>query len=64
VTTLVGAATAGLDVQGTGTWALADAIARIRDADPAQLGLVLDIVEALARRTGRPAAEAWRRGRR
>ena len=64
VATLASAATAGLDAEGTATWALADAIARIREADPAQLGLVLDIVDALARRAGRPAGEASRRSRR
>jgi GAF domain-containing protein len=61
---LAGAATAALDDEGGQTWALADAIARIRDSDPDQLGLVLDIVDALARRSGRPAADAWRRSRR
>ena len=64
VAALASAATAGLDDEGSQTWALADAIARIRDSDPGQLGLVLDIVDALARRSGRPAADAWRRGRR
>jgi GAF domain-containing protein len=64
VAALASAATVGLDAEGTDTWALADAIARIRDADPEQLGLVLDIVDALGRRAGRPAADAWRRGRR
>lgn len=61
---LASAATVGLDAGGSDTWAVADAIARIRDADPAQVGLVIEIVDALARRSGRPAAEGWRRGRR
>jgi GAF domain-containing protein len=54
VAMLASAATAGLDPEGSRTWALADAVARIRDADPAQLELVLDILEALAVRGGRP----------
>jgi GAF domain-containing protein len=58
------AALAGLDDEGSQAWALADAIARIRESDPGQLGLVLDIVDALGRRSGRPAADAWRRSRR
>ncbi len=39
-----------------GTWRLADAIARVRTASPDQLGLVVDILEALARRSGRSPA--------
>jgi len=61
---LASAATAGLDDEGSQTWAMADAIARIRGSDPGQLALVLDIVDALGRRSGRPAADAWRRSRR
>jgi GAF domain-containing protein len=56
---LVGAATSGLD-DDTETWALVDAIARVRDADPAQLALVRDILEALARRATRPPAGRYR----
>lgn len=39
-----------------GTWQLADAVARARAASPEQLALVVDILEALARRAGRPAS--------
>lgn len=34
-------------------WALADAVARVRTADPAQLELVTEILEALGRQAGR-----------
>jgi len=34
-------------------WALADAVARVRSADPAQLELVADILDALGRHAGR-----------
>jgi GAF domain-containing protein len=34
-------------------WALADVIARVRTADPGQLELVIDILDALDRQTGR-----------
>lgn len=36
-----------------GTWRLADAVARVRKAAPDQLALVVDILEALARRSAR-----------
>ncbi len=45
---------------GASVWRLADAIARVRDADPAQLGLVTEILEALARRAERPAGGRYR----
>jgi hypothetical protein len=56
---LVGTVVAGLDDED-GTWALVEAIARVRDADPAQLALVRDILEALARRASRPSAGRYR----
>jgi GAF domain-containing protein len=56
---LVSAATANLEDE-SGWWALVDAIARVRDADPTQFGLVRDILEALARRSERPAAGRFR----
>jgi GAF domain-containing protein len=43
-------------------WALADAVARARHADPAQVDLVLEILEALARRAARPVTPAGRSG--
>ncbi|MBI2777014.1 MAG: GAF domain-containing protein [Chloroflexi bacterium] len=49
---------------GSETWALADLVARVRDADPSQVGLVRDILEALARRADRPAAGRFRGVRR
>jgi GAF domain-containing protein len=42
------------DSVGPGTWQLADAVARARGAAPEQLALVVEILEALARRSGRP----------
>jgi GAF domain-containing protein len=38
-----------------GTWALADAVAKVRGAAPEQLALVVEILEALARRAGGPS---------
>lgn len=61
---IVSAAAAHLDEDGGETWALADAIAKVRDADPAQLGLVRDILEALARRAAPPAGGRYRGTRR
>jgi len=61
---VVTAATAGLDDDGSETWALADTIARIRDTDPAQLALVRDILDALFRRSERAAAGRFGRPRR
>jgi GAF domain-containing protein len=39
-----------------GTWQLTDAVSRARAASPEQLALVVDILEALARRAARPAS--------
>ncbi|HEX5591550.1 MAG TPA: GAF domain-containing protein [Candidatus Limnocylindrales bacterium] len=61
---LVAAAVEGLDDDGAETWALADAIVRIRAADPGQLALVRDILDAVARRAERPAGGRFRPGRR
>jgi len=60
---LVSAATSELSASDP-TWALADAISRIRDADPGQLELVLDILDSLARSTERRATTRRRVGRR
>jgi GAF domain-containing protein len=46
---------------GTRLWDLADAVARARNADAGQVGLVIDILEALARRGVRPAGRSFRR---
>ena len=51
-----GSGAAGSGAAGqAGTWQLADAVARARTAAPEQLALVVDILEALARRAARPA---------
>ena len=51
-----------LDDEGGGRlWALADAVARARHASPDQLGLVVEILDALARRSARPAPRSFRR---
>jgi len=51
-----------LDDEGGGRiWALADAVARARHASPEQLSLVVEILEALARRSARPAPRSFRR---
>jgi GAF domain-containing protein len=42
-------------------WTLADAVARARLAAPDQVGLVVEILEALARRASRPSARPHRR---
>jgi GAF domain-containing protein len=42
-------------------WTLADAVARARHASPDQVGLVIEILDALARRSARPAARSFRR---
>ncbi len=65
---LVSAATADLAGRDAGdagddVWALADAVALVRDADPAQLGLVRDILGALARRSLVTTARRQRGGR-
>jgi GAF domain-containing protein len=46
---------AGADGDGPGAWRLADAIASVRTAAPDQLEFVVEILEVLARRSGRPA---------
>jgi GAF domain-containing protein len=46
---------------GTRLWALADAVARVRTVAPDQVALVIDILDALARRAGRPAVRSFRR---
>lgn len=52
----------GLDGEdGDRLWALADAVARARRASPEQVGLVVEILDALARRATRPAPRSFRR---
>jgi transcriptional regulator with GAF, ATPase, and Fis domain len=46
---------------GSRLWDLADAVARVRSTDPGQVGLVIDILEALARRGARPTGRSFRR---
>lgn len=59
---VVAEAAAGLDADGDGRlWALADAVARARHAAPEQAALVVEILDALARRSARPAARTFRR---
>jgi GAF domain-containing protein len=69
IETLISAATLELDESAAddghrpgsaGVWRLADAIARTRTAAPEQLALVVDILEALARRA-EPAGSRYRR---
>jgi GAF domain-containing protein len=51
-----------LDNEGGGRlWALADAVARARHASPDQLGLVVEILEALARRSAPAGRRSFRR---
>lgn len=58
----VGEIAVRLDDEGGGRlWALADAVASARDASPDQLGLVIEILEALARRSTRPTPRSFRR---
>ncbi len=58
----VAAITVGLDgAEGAQLWALADAVARARTAAPDQVALVIEILDALARRAARPAARTFRR---
>lgn len=52
---------AGLDEDDGRLWALADAVARARRAAPDQVGLVVEILDALARRGSRPAPRSFRR---
>jgi hypothetical protein len=44
---------AGLDDVDGSLWALADAVARARAAAPGEVGLVIEILDALARRAPR-----------
>jgi GAF domain-containing protein len=46
---------------GARLWALADAVARARRAAPDQVALVVEILDALARRASRPAPRSFRR---
>jgi len=58
----VAAITTGLDDEdGSSLWALADAVARARRAAPDQVALVVEILDALARRGSRPAPRSFRR---
>ena len=49
------------DDEGARLWALADAVARARGAAPDQVALVVEILDALARRGSRPAPRSFRR---
>ena len=49
------------DEAGGRLWALADAVARARHAAPDQVGLVIEILDALARRAERPGSRSFRR---
>jgi len=65
---LVDAVVAGMagdapDAAEPGTWQLAAAIAAVRQAAPEQLALVVDILEALGRRSGRAPGRYRRPGR-
>lgn len=62
---LVSAALAGLDRDDESRlWALAERVARVRRADPAQLELVIDLLDVLARHAERSrTARGSRRGR-
>lgn len=62
IDSLVTAAVAGISdgADGSDTWRLADLVARVRAADPGQVGLVEEILEALARRAERPASGRYR----
>jgi hypothetical protein len=58
---LVAGATAGLDREDDSRlWALAERVARVRRADPAQLDLVCDLLDVLARHAAASAAPATR----
>ncbi len=62
VASAVADAVATLDGSGDDQlWMLADAVARVRHADPEQVALVTEILEALARRSGRPSSRSFRR---
>jgi len=49
------------DEDGGRLWALADAVARARAASPEQVSLVIEILDALARRATRPSPRSFRR---
>jgi GAF domain-containing protein len=58
----VGDAVGALEADGDDRlWALADAVARARRAAPDQVALVVEILDALARRAARPTARSFRR---
>jgi GAF domain-containing protein len=62
--TIVGAAIAGLDAEAADPlWALADQVARLRSADPAQLDLVRDLLAVLVDRVERGRSARDRRPR-
>jgi GAF domain-containing protein len=61
---LVGRATAQLAADDDPTWALADRIARLRDADPESVGLAGDWLDVLIRRSGDPGRRTGRGGAR
>jgi GAF domain-containing protein len=48
-------------IEGSRLWTLADAVARARNAAPEQVALVTEILDALARRSSRPAPRQFRR---
>jgi hypothetical protein len=50
-----------LDDETGRLWTLADAVGRARRASPEQVGLVIEILDALARRSARPAPRSFRR---
>ena len=52
----VAAAVAGLDDGDGSLWPLADAVARARAAAPGEVALVIEILDALARRAPRPSS--------
>lgn len=59
---MVGETASHLDDEADGRlWALADAVARARHSSPDQVGLVIEILEALARRSTRHAPRSFRR---
>jgi GAF domain-containing protein len=64
VDAIVAGAVAGLDADGTDPlWALADEVARLAAADPAQLDLVRELLAVLVGRAGRASATRSHSGR-
>jgi GAF domain-containing protein len=60
---IVTAATAGLDADtGSALWSLADRVARLRAADPDQVGLLVDLLDVLLARAERRQATGQGRG--